>query len=214
MGTRAAGQHARERANALTAWLIGAVAVSVAVLALAWLAFGGHGSTLILIELGAIGAMVAAHRLLGPRVDRWLQGAQGEESVGAAIAELEAQGWRAVHGVSLGRGDVDHTVVGPGGVFAVETKSRRGRIGVDRIDRRWLNQAYAERKLLERVTGRRVEALLVFSDAWLVGSVPARRQGVTILPARMLAGYLERRRPVMSAREASDVAERLAAAVA
>ena len=59
-----------------------------------------------------------------------------------------------------------------------------------------------------------VEALLVFSDAYLVGSVPARREGVAILPARMLTGFLERRRPTMSATEARKMAERLANAVA
>jgi len=58
-----------------------------------------------------------------------------------------------------------------------------------------------------------VEALLVFSNAYIVGSVPARRQGVTILPARMLTGFLERRRPTMSAAEARELAERLASAV-
>jgi hypothetical protein len=35
---------------------------------------------------------------------------------------------------------------------------------------------------------------------------------VTVLPARMLAGYLARRRAVMSVEEAQAIAERLAAA--
>ncbi len=100
-------------------------------------------------------------------------------------------------------------MVGQGGIFAIETKSHRGRISVDRLDQRWLKQAYAERKLIERITGMRVGALLVFSEAYLVGSVPAQREGVTVLPARMLAWYLSRRRPVMSAVEAAEIGEAL-----
>ncbi len=175
---------------------------------------GLGGVALIGLELAALAAMVVADRVYSPRFDRWLQGAEGEESVGKVLDGLEPLGWLAVHDVSLGRGNVDHVAIGPGGTFAIETKSHRGRIWIDRIDRRWLKQAYAERKLLERITGMRVEALLVFSDAYLVGSVPARRDGVTILPARMLAGFLERRRPTMSATEARELAERLANAVA
>jgi hypothetical protein len=74
----------------------------------------------------------------------------------------------AIHDVSPGRGNVDHVVVGPGGVFTIETKSHRGRIRVDRIDGAMLKQAYAQKKLLERVTGLEVEPLLVFTQAWLL----------------------------------------------
>jgi hypothetical protein len=174
---------------------------------------GLRGGALIGVELAAIGAIVVTDRFYGARFGRWLQGARGEERVGAVLEGLANEDWHSIHDVSLGHGNVDHVVIGTGGVFAIETKSRRGRIRIDRIDRRFLKQAYAERKLLERVTGMKAAALLVFSDAWLVGSVPARREGVTVIPARMLAGYLRRRRPVMSQEEAQDVAERLAGAV-
>jgi hypothetical protein len=175
---------------------------------------GLAGPALVGLELAALAAMVIADRVYSRRFAHWLQGAEGEELVGEVLEGLEPQGWLAVHDVSLGRGNVDHVAIGPGGIFAIETKSHRGRIWIEQIDRRWLKQAYAERKLLERITGMRAEALLVFSDAYLVGSVPARRDGVTILPARMLAGFLERRRPTMSATEARELAERLANAVA
>ena len=115
--------------------------------------------------------------------------------------------------ISLGRGNVDHIVVGQGGIFTIETKSHRGRISLARLDRRWLKQAYAERKLIEQITGMKVEALLTFSEAWLVGKVPAQLEGVTVLPARMLAWYLSRRRPVMSAQETAEIGEALCLAL-
>jgi hypothetical protein len=164
-------------------------------------------------ELGAIAAILVANRTLEPQFDRWAQGARGEERVGAILSGLSEQGWYVTHDVCLGRGNIDHVLVGPAGIYAVETKSQRGDIPVDRLNPRMLKQAYAEKKLLETVTGLEVQPLLVFSDAWLVGQVPARRRGVTVLPARMLAWYLSRRRPTMSIEQARELHEDLAFAV-
>ncbi len=42
---------------------------------------GLQGEALIGVELAAVGAMVVANRVSEPKFDRWLLGAQGEESV-------------------------------------------------------------------------------------------------------------------------------------
>jgi hypothetical protein len=110
-------------------------------------------------------------RFLGGRFKRdygaWSQGAEGEEVVGEVLEGLIADGWQVIHDVSFGRGNIDHVVVGPGGLFTVEV-----------IDR-----------------------------------VPAKRGGVTILPARMLAWYFARRRPAMSVEKADEIYDRLCLAV-
>jgi hypothetical protein len=208
-----AGQHARSRAQALAMRMIAIISLALIVLLTAGLLLGWRGWLLIAIELGAISAMVIANRRFGPRFDRWLQGAQGEELVGEILERLQADGWHVTHDVSLGRGNIDHVLVGPAGIFAIETKSHRGRISIDHLDQRMLAQAYAEKKLLERITGLKVQPLLVFSDAWLVGRVPAQRRGVTVLPARMLAWFLSRRRPTLSIEQARELHERLALAL-
>jgi Nuclease-related domain len=59
-----------------------------------------------------------------------------------------------LHDVSLGRGNIDHVVVGPGGTFTVETKSHRGSRRVDNLDARMLSQAYVEKKLLGSSSAR------------------------------------------------------------
>lgn len=206
---RKAGGHAHARALALAARLLVVVTLSLAVLlAAAWL-FELKGVALALIGLVSLGLMLGANRFYSPQVDRWLQGAQGEREVAAVLAKLESDGWQALHDVSLGRGNVDHVMIGPGGIFTVETKSHRGRLGVDRIDPRMLKQAYAQKKLLERITALEVQPLLVFSQAWLIGSVPARRKGVVILPARMLKHYLSRQRPTLPVERASQIHHRL-----
>jgi hypothetical protein len=156
-------------------------------------------------------------RFLGGRFKRdyssWAQGAEGEEVVGEILEGLVADGWQVIHDVSLGRGNIDHVVVGPGGLFTVETKSRRGRILLDHLDPKMLAQSYGEMKTLERITGMEIQALLVFSHAYVVDKVPAKRRGVTILPARMLAWYFSRQRPTMSVEQADAIYDRLCLAV-
>jgi hypothetical protein len=152
--------------------------------------------------------MVIGSAATRPSAERWARGAAGERKVGATLEGLGAD-WHVLHDIYLGRGNIDHIVVGPGGTFTVETKSHRGRISVERIDEKMLRQAYAEKKVLEGITGLEIEALLVFSEAYLVGSVPAHRRGVTVIPERMLAGYFERRHPRITAEEAADIAARL-----
>jgi hypothetical protein len=138
--------------------------------------------------------------------DRAARGAEGERKVGAILEGLGPD-WHVLHGVWLGHGDIDHVLVGPGGTFTIETKANRGQIPLDHIDDRMLRQAYAESKVLAKVSGLEVEPLLVFSEAFLIGSPPAHRRGVTVLPARMLAGYLERRRPKLTAAEVTEIAD-------
>lgn len=53
----------------------------------------------------------------------WRVGADGEEAVAAQLAKLGPE-WRVLHAVRVGeRGsDIDHVVIGPGGVFTVNAK--------------------------------------------------------------------------------------------
>lgn len=57
----------------------------------------------------------------------WFAGALGEREVGALLDKLP-DGWTSFHALPVGSGeaDIDHLVVGPGGVFVVNTKSHQG----------------------------------------------------------------------------------------
>lgn len=59
----------------------------------------------------------------------WRKGAEGEESVGARLNKLLEHGWRALHSIPVGtRGsDIDHVLIGPGGVFTINTKNHPGK---------------------------------------------------------------------------------------
>jgi hypothetical protein len=202
-----AGEYVQEQADRLGAELVAVALTAVATAGLAFL-LGARGMTLAAVELVALMVILVANRLFEPEIGRWSRGAAGERKVGAILDGLGPD-WHVLHDVSLGRGNIDHVLVGPGGAFTVETKANRGQIRTDRLDPHMVSQAYAEKKKLEKVSGLHVEALLVFSDAYLVGSVPSRLGGVTVLPARMLAGFLDRRRPVLSDTEAAEIGETL-----
>ena len=59
----------------------------------------------------------------------WRVGAGGEETVGSKLEKLTKDGWRVLHSVPVGtRGsDIDHVLVGPGGVYTINTKTHPGK---------------------------------------------------------------------------------------
>jgi hypothetical protein len=176
---------------------LGVLAVATALLGRG---FGLHDTRFLASEIVLLAGIFVILRYVLPLVERRDRGASGEEHVGGLLDELEDSGWEVIHDASLGRGNVDHILIGPGGVFTVETKSRAGEVYVGRLHGAVFNQALAQRRVIERVAGIPVEPLLVFSRAW-VDRPLARRKGVRVVPARMLLGYLARRDGVLSRAE-------------
>jgi hypothetical protein len=76
-------------------------------------------------ERGKVRAWV--NRALDVKTDEraWRVGANGEETVGDRLDKLEGRGWHVLHAVPVGdRGsDIDHVLIGPGGVYTVNTKN-------------------------------------------------------------------------------------------
>ncbi|MER5772433.1 nuclease-related domain-containing protein [Streptomyces sp. NPDC001985] len=55
--------------------------------------------------------------------DSWRKGLAGERRVGAELNRFRRHGWQVLHSVPLPRDvDIDHLLIGPGGVFCVNTK--------------------------------------------------------------------------------------------
>jgi hypothetical protein len=55
------------------------------------------------------------------------RGERGELHVADVLEELRTEGYKPVHDIVGDGFNVDHVIVGPGGVFAIETKFRSGR---------------------------------------------------------------------------------------
>ncbi len=60
----------------------------------------------------------------------WAQGARGEQRTARQLARLIRQGWVVFHDLAIpGSGaNADHLVIGPGGVFLLDSKNWRGRL--------------------------------------------------------------------------------------
>ena len=146
-----------------------------------------------------------------PDAVSWFQGTLGEIRVGRVLAKLGPE-WTVVHSVPIGnRGsDIDHIVVGPAGVFTINTKRHRGKkIWVG--DRRLLvsgqktdhlrNARYeAERAagILSRSLGDviPVTAVLVIVDSAGI-TTRSRPDGVTVLTDGELLRWLTRRKTTL-----------------
>ncbi len=189
--------------------VLGVLAVATALLGRT---FGLRDWRFLVSEIALLVSIFVISRYVLPLVERHDRGATGEEQVGGLLDGLAGDGWHVIHDASLGRGNVDHILIGAAGVFTVETKSHPGPVKVGRVHGATLSQAQAQRKAIERVTGERVEALIVFSRAW-VDKPLARRKGVRVTPARMLAGYLERRPATLSQEQVQAARERVAVAL-
>jgi hypothetical protein len=100
----------------------------------AWPALSRPVVVLLFLALaGGCGIFVALSRAA---LSSWIKGAAGEEKVAQALAFLPAS-WDVFHGVPPAgrtlwpaRGDLDHVVLGPTGLFVVETKNWTGRIEI------------------------------------------------------------------------------------
>ncbi len=189
--------------------VLGVLAVATALLGRT---FGLRDWRFLVSEIALLVSIFVISRYVLPLVERHDRGATGEEQVGGLLDGLAGDGWHVIHDASLGRGNVDHILIGAAGVFTVETKSHPGPVKVGRVHGATLSQAQAQRKAIERVTGERVEALIVFSRAW-VDKPLARRKGVRVTPARMLAGYLERRPATLSQEQVQAAREQVAVAL-
>lgn len=150
-----------------------------------------------------------AARILRVHTDEraWRVGADGEDLVAARLAKLDGE-WRVLHSVPVGtRGaDIDHVVIGPGGVFTINAKHHPGsRIWV-RGDTFCVNgrarpyvvkarhEAQRASRLLTAAVGRPIPVMGVVvpvrADAFDVQEAPA---GVGVVNRRQVVRWLRTR---------------------
>lgn len=142
----------------------------------------------------------------------WFAGAVGERRVGELLAGLPG-GWRVFHALPVGSGeaDVDHLVVGPGGVFVVNTKHHRGQrvwVGERALlvagqKKPYLRNSDLEASRVRGVLARAGVAAPVSAVVALVGAreVTVRQQPrrVAVVRAETLVRWLTRRPSVLDA---------------
>src|SRR5918994_1903142 len=151
----------------------------------------------------------------------WRRGATGERRTARLLAPLERRGWAVLHDLAIPgtQANIDHLVIGPGGVIVVDSKQYRGRLHLDRHGMVWHGRRLlvsALRKVLwaadqaDEVLG--VADITVAAVVAVHGaSVPwglLQADGVTILPARRLPDLLQALPPVLGSERVVWLADR------
>ena len=155
----------------------------------------------------------------------WYEAAVSEIEVGDALAQLDDD-WVVLHALPVGAGttDIDHVVIGPGGVFIINTKNHPGQT-VWASQRAFLvsgirypyirNMEYEMgrvERLLGSASGIAVEAIGILAVVAARSiTVRDKHRDVTVLPASTIVQWLVERPVVLSAEQVSaigDAAER------
>lgn len=155
-----------------------------------------------------------------PKLKNLRQALEGERAVGQFLERLRERGFQVFHDV-VGEGfNVDHVLIGPAGVFTIETKTwSKPRSGPPEIafdgetlhagghepDRNPVVQAKAQagwlRSLLKESTGKEfnVRPVVVF-PGWYVKNAPGSFRDVWVLEPKALPAFLDNE-PARTSRE-------------
>jgi hypothetical protein len=145
---------------------------------------------------------------------RWFVGATGERKVAALLSRLGPR-WFVLHSVPVGAGDtdIDHVVIGPGGVFTINTKHHSGKtiwvapktFLVNGQKQRYLDSSRAEAS----TAAGALEASTVTPIIALVGAksltIREAPRDVKVLHDHELVRWLKRRPEVLSADEVAEL---------
>lgn len=150
----------------------------------------------------------------------WYKGALGEMEVGRALAGLGPD-YTVLHAVPVGKGhsDIDHVVIGPAGVFTLNTKNHRGKKvwvagGTFMVSgnkqphiRNSVFEAKRAATLLSSAVGHPVGVLPLLV---VVGAnelkIKSKADGVEVLDSRRLRRWLQRRPDRLSGAELARIA--------
>jgi hypothetical protein len=161
-------------------------------------------------------------RVLGVHTNEraWRIGADGEEEVGRRLGKL-GRDWRVLHAVPVGsRGsDIDHVVIGPPGVFTLNTKHHPGKsiwvaektltVSGQRTDnlRNSRFESCRAAALLSTACGFEipVEAVIVVMVEKL--TIKARPSDVHVVPRRGIVKWLKSRPPTLTPEGVAEIYE-------
>ncbi len=132
--------------------------------------------------------------------DRWIRGAAGEQATARMLDRLGRR-WVVRHDLAVpgSRANLDHVVIGPSGVWVIDTKTYRApmragwrsvRVGNHRLDTQaasWEAQVVADRLRIATTPVVAVHGQGLPPRGRVVG-------GVRVIPADQLVGYLRRGR--------------------
>jgi Nuclease-related domain len=175
------------------------------------------------LVLGGLAAIVATWVLWfrpSPDAVAWRRGAVGERRTARLLEPLERHGWAVLHDLAIpgSRANLDHLVIGPGGVFVIDSKQYRGRLQLDPSGRLWHGR-YPLAPTLQAVSFEADQAAVVLPDPGMAvvpivavhgAQVPWGKVisgGVPVVPARRLPSMLRQLPAVLGPQRVADLAD-------
>jgi hypothetical protein len=175
------------------------------------------------LVLGALAAVAAGWGLrfkFSPDAVAWRRGAAGEQRTARLLAGLERQGWVVLHDLAVpgSRANIDHLVIGPGGVFVIDSKQYRGRLRLDASGRLWHGR-HPLTPTLRTVSFEADQAARVLPDPGMAvlpivavhgAQVPWGKvvmNGVPVVPARRLPSMLRALPAVLGPERVANLAD-------
>ena len=156
-----------------------------------------------------------------PQLKQLNQGIEGEKFVGQYLETLRTQGYRIFHDLQGDNFNVDHAIIGPAGVFTIETKTiskpLRGQtkiqfdgesiqISGQAMDRNPVHQAKAQaswlKKILLESTGHefKVRPVVLF-PGWFIEHKSGSLRELWVLEPKALPKFLENEHKVLTVEE-------------
>ena len=184
----------------------------------------GHLATPRLgLVVGVLAAMAAGWELRfrpSPDAIAWRRGAEEEQRTARLLGPLERQGRVVLHDLAVpgSPANLDHLVIGPGGVFVVDSKQYRGRLQLDPSGRLWHGR-YPLTATLRAVSFEADRAARVLADPQVVVPIVAVHgaqvpwgkvvtQGVPVVSARRLPSMLRALPGVLGPERVAALADR------
>jgi hypothetical protein len=158
------------------------------------------------LVIGVLAATAAGWGLRfrpSPEARAWRRGATGERRTARLLGPLERHGWAVLHDLAVpgSRANIDHLVIGPGGVLVIDSKQYRGRLQLESSGRLWHGR-HPLAPALRAVSWEADQVARVLTDPGVVvvpiaavhgAQVPWGKivvQGVPVVPARRLPSML------------------------
>jgi hypothetical protein len=201
LGRSALTQYRRRRAEELAAWTR-SLAWWAPIVAAAGLVVGALADQAGLPWAGLVGLAIAV--LVGWRLRfrpseqarAWRRGAHGERETARVLDRLARDGYVVLHDLAMpgSSANVDHLVLGPSGVFVIDSKQWTGQVHQSSDELVWHNQYRLDRTLasvrwqaetLGRLLGVPVAPVICVHGAQ-VQHGGLRAQGVAIVPTTLL----------------------------
>jgi hypothetical protein len=206
-GRSALEQYRRRRAAELAAWtrslgwrvpLVAAVGLTAAQLTRQ----AGLARTVAILAGLAVAALVGWRLRFQPseQARAWQRGAKGEQRTARLLDHLDQDGYVVLHDLAVpgSPANVDHLVIGPSGVFVIDSKQWTGQVHQSSDGLVWHNHYRLDRTLatvrweaetLGRLLGIPAAPLLCVHGAHVQGG-GLHAQGVAMVPADLLRSAL------------------------